>query len=240
MLEPPNQACISGRISKSFLSFDIPKRCFPIDCPLADCVQKSGKMRGKKMSSLWPLGAVTLVCTADQAPGSKVRYGSSLMRKLVLLAILAAGLGNPTSSAAQNCACGPLYCQNDPNFPAALQAKKSRMTADGYPAQFVSLLDKAGKCRVCVNNSPDIFTILVVEPNGDNRTVPWDADNERIAKDQIKSGAIASYYVYNARKACTCCGEPKAEERSDYDSNLELNRATAIKCVKSGNSVACQ
>lgn len=29
-LEPPNNVCISGRISKSFLSFDIPKQCFPI------------------------------------------------------------------------------------------------------------------------------------------------------------------------------------------------------------------
>lgn len=59
--------------------------------------------------------------------------------------------------------------------------------------------------------------------------------------DQIRSGQIASYYVYNTRRACTCCGEPKAEERSDYDSNLELNRTTAIKCEKGGgDQVACQ
>ncbi len=29
-LEPPNNVCISGRVHKSFLSFDIPQQCFPI------------------------------------------------------------------------------------------------------------------------------------------------------------------------------------------------------------------
>ena len=29
-LEQPNNVCISGKIKKDFLSFDLPKKCFPI------------------------------------------------------------------------------------------------------------------------------------------------------------------------------------------------------------------
>ena len=29
-LNPPNQVCLEGKISKGFISFDIPKQCFPI------------------------------------------------------------------------------------------------------------------------------------------------------------------------------------------------------------------
>jgi len=29
-LEPSNNVCISGKIKKDFLSFDVPKKCFPI------------------------------------------------------------------------------------------------------------------------------------------------------------------------------------------------------------------
>jgi hypothetical protein len=156
-----------------------------------------------------------------------------------LAAVLAASPG--PSSAIECPPCGPLYCKNDPAFPAALKSKKDQLAKAGYPAKFIALLDKGGHCLVCVGSgSPDVFTVLAVKPNGDNRTILWDEDNERIAQNQIKSGELAAYYVYNARKACTCCQELKAEERSDYDAQLGLNRNTAIKCVKgAGGTVAC-
>ena len=48
----------------------------------------------------------------------------------------------------------------------------------------------------------------------------------------ICAAGRSSYYIYNIRKACTCCGDPKAENRDDYDADLEHNRNTSLKCVK--------
>ena len=165
--------------------------------------------------------------------------GMSLLAAALVSMLMEVIVLSPAS--AQGCACGPLYCKNDPGFPAALKSKKDRMTKAGYPSKFISLLDKGGQCLVCVGSgSPDVFTILAVKPNGDNLSIVWDEDNERIAQTQIKSGELAAYYVFNVRKACTCCQEPKAEERSDYEANLSLNRNTAVKCIKgSGNTVTC-
>ena len=138
-------------------------------------------------------------------------------------------------------ACGPLYCQNDPHFSDALQAKKSAMSRAGYPNRLIVLLDEGGQCFVCVGSgSPDIFSLLPVDGNVLN-LVPWDENNERIAKARLGADEIKSYYIYNTRKACTCCGEPKAEQRSDCNSELDLNRDTAIKCVRqSDNNAACE
>jgi hypothetical protein len=107
--------------------------------------------------------------------------------------------------------------------------------------RLVRLLDREGQCLVCVGNaSPDSFHILPVDGKSLD-PVSWDENNERIANTKLKNGELKSYYIYSARKACTCCGEPKPEERSDYDAELELNLNTAIKCVKgSGGDPACQ
>jgi hypothetical protein len=164
--------------------------------------------------------------------------------RLALIATLVAGLAATVGSnmvlAIECPPCGPLYCKNDPAFPAALKSKKDGLSKAGYPTRFFSLLDKSGQCLACVNNAPNAFTIMTVKPNGNKLSIIWDKDNERIAQEQLKSGELASYYVFNARPACACCQETRAEERPDYDANLELNRNSAIRCVKgAGNTVSC-
>jgi hypothetical protein len=144
-----------------------------------------------------------------------------------------------------DCGCGPLYCKIDPTFPAAFAKKKAALSHAGYPNRLIALLDKGGQCLVCVGNgSPDVFTLLPPTKNAQGQVVlnpvPWDEDNERIANDHLRSEEIKSYYIYNTRKACTCCGEPKAEDRDDYDADLDLNRGTSLKCVKGdGGHIVC-
>ena len=162
---------------------------------------------------------------------------------MVCVALIVAALPSTPSRAA--CGCGPLYCTNDPSFPAALASKKAALSRAGYTDQMIGLLDKGGQCLVCVGNgSPGLFTLLAPSKNYQGQTVldpvVWDRDNERVANDRLRSDEIKSYYVYNFRQACTCCGEPKATERDDYDRDLELNRNTALKCVKGDDgNVVC-
>jgi hypothetical protein len=169
----------------------------------------------------------------------------SLAVRMVVTIAFAFGAAMVSTATWADCGCGPLYCKNDPTFPAALAKKKKALSSAGYPDRLIALLDKGGQCLVCVGSgSPDIFTLLPPTKNDQGQVVlnpvPWDEDNERIANDHLRSGEIKSYYIYNIRKACTCCGEPKAENRDDYDSDLELNRNTSLKCVKANDGkIAC-
>lgn len=137
--------------------------------------------------------------------------------------------------------CGPDLCLNDPRFGNKLSTKKAAMKRDGFPDELISLLDRDGKCVMAIDQSPDIFTILLVDKNGtDSRTVPWTAYDEELAKQEILRGEIGSYYKYNTRVALACCNEPKAQDRPDWDKALGLSKNLAIHCAKSGGAVQCQ
>ena len=124
--------------------------------------------------------------------------------------------------------CGPLYCLDDPSFPSRLQAKKTKMTQKGYPSRLVALLDRLGKCVACVDNSPDGFTLQVVANDGTWQRLSWSQDGEDLAKRQLQEGKIRAYYIMNAAEACPCCKEKKAQERPDWDPELDLNRDVVL------------
>jgi hypothetical protein len=154
--------------------------------------------------------------------------GVTIMRFIAILA--AAGIIGAPCVVAADCGCGPLYCLGAPDFPARLAAKKTRLEHQGAAKRLTSLLDKNGQCQGCLDTGPDGFTILNVMPDGDNYTISWDADNEAISHRKTNNGELSAYYIFNTRKACACCGEPKSEARSDYDSRLDLNKDLAIAC----------
>jgi len=129
--------------------------------------------------------------------------------------------------AGADCPCGPLYCLNDPTFPSRMTKKKAKLSSE-YPPRLVALLDRTGKCLVCVENTPDGFSLKVVENNGDSQILGWTQDGEDLAKRQLEQKKIRAYYIMNAAEACTCCEEPKARERPDWDSKLELNRDVVL------------
>ena len=148
-----------------------------------------------------------------------------------------AGKGDSQKTA---CECGPDFCFNDPRYPPKLAKKKADLKAAGFPDDLIALLDRDGKCFAAVERGPDTFTILLVQANGDNRTISWTQQDEDLAKKEILNGTIKEYYKFNVRKALACCKEPRAEDRPDWDPALSLSRNLSIACTKQGSSVGCK
>src|ERR1700722_1716718 len=154
---------------------------------------------------------------------------SSIRRAGAISSLILSVLVQSTISAFATCACGPDFCQDDTRVAAALSAKKNALTRDGYPPRLVSLLDVGDQCYARITRSPDIFTMLIVAPNGDTTTVAWSSDDERIANANLVSGKIKRYWIFNARDAFSCCGQKPYQQRPDYDADDDVNTSTAIK-----------
>ncbi|MER2266136.1 hypothetical protein [Methylobacterium oxalidis] len=148
------------------------------------------------------------------------------MRLLALpvVALLAAGPGYAA------CDCGPDFCADDPRIAGSLAAKKQRMSQE-YPARLVSLLDRGTQCVARIERSPDIFTLVLVAPEG-NRTLPWSGGDENRAQAKLNSGELSRYWIVHGRRAFSCCGEPRHDEMSDYDATDDVNASRAIRCVR--------
>jgi hypothetical protein len=151
---------------------------------------------------------------------------------LLLLTGILSLLGSPTPALAADCPCGPLYCLNDPALPRVLAAKKAALRKDGYPDRLVALLDRQGQCQACITNAPDGFSIvLVFTKNQRIDVIPWDQDAERIADEQLARGELKEYLLVNSRQVCSCCEQPKYNQRDDYDEVIDVNRRAAISCT---------
>lgn len=142
-------------------------------------------------------------------------------------------------SAGGPCTCGPDYCKDDPRYLPALNKKKDQMRKAGYPERLIALLDRDGTCYARVQQSPDVFTVKVVYADGSSSTVPWSADEEQRAKRQVLSGALREYYEFNVSRAFSCCGEPKYNERDDWDPNKDMNLRLVLACRKNAGDVTC-
>ena len=129
--------------------------------------------------------------------------------------------------------CGPLYCLGDPAFASAMARKKQDLRQT-YPDRLTKLLDKQGRCMVCVSQGPDAFSLMTVQKNGSYDLRAWSAELEAGAADALRSGSAKEYVIVHSRRICTCCTEKKAEERNDWDAALQLNRSAAISCVWDG------
>jgi hypothetical protein len=169
----------------------------------------------------------------------RLRFG----RFILMLSAVLMRIGISSNTCAQNsgdlCSCGPDYCLNDPRFPPKLNAKKQRLRNAGFSADLVALLDRDGACVAAVDNGPDTFFIKTRIPGG------WDTrelneEREGYAKSDLLSGKTDAYYKFNTNRAQDCCGQPRYNQRDDYDSSLDLNLRLAIVCRKPGSSVSCK
>ena len=160
-------------------------------------------------------------------PGATMSYRR---RPLFLSAVVCLCLLNQSATAA-DCPCGPLYCLNDPALPKVLADKKAALKKEGYPDRLIALLDRQGQCHACITNAPDGFSILLVYTRDDRiEVVPWDADAERIANEQLASKEIKEYLLISSRRVCSCCEQPAYDKRKDYDPVVDVNRDAAISC----------
>lgn len=138
------------------------------------------------------------------------------------------------------CACGPDFCQTDSRYPQLLAQKKKAMAAAKYPADLIELMDLDGACVARVERAPDVFTLKLVQPDRSSRTVPWTDFDEKLARSEVSNGKLKSFYKFNVSRAFSCCGEPKYDQRSDWDPSLELNLKLVIACSKQAGTVVCK
>jgi hypothetical protein len=129
------------------------------------------------------------------------------------------------------CTCGPDFCQDDSRVAAKLAEKKASLRASGFPDRLIALIDRDDQCVARITRSPDIFTMWVIDSNNAKQTVPWSAVKERNAMNQIRSGDVKRFWIYNARRAFSCCTQPNYDQRSDFDREDDVSAATAIKCT---------
>jgi hypothetical protein len=141
------------------------------------------------------------------------------------------GLMIAVTAARAACSCGPDFCQDDPRVPATLAGKEASLRASGYPDRLISLIDRGDQCVARITRSPDIFTMWVIDSKDAKQTVPWSADNERNAMNKVRSGELKRFWIYNARRAFSCCNQPNYDQRPDYDRGDDVSAATAIKCT---------
>jgi hypothetical protein len=163
------------------------------------------------------------------------------MRKVsVLNALLIMTLVTASVAQTATCSCGPDFCLNGPNYSNELKARKAAMEKHKYPSDLIALMDLDGACIARVDRAPVTFRIKLVNSDGSSSTIEWTDDDERIARKDLLSGKLKSYYKFNVSRAFKCCGEPSYDKRADWDATLELNLKLAIACSKVGNDVVCK
>jgi hypothetical protein len=122
-----------------------------------------------------------------------------------------------------------MQCLNDPGFSALRQAKKARLRSAGFSADRVALIDKDGACRLCLETGPDGFSLLIIRKSGVIEVKSWTQEQERYAKQDLRSGEATAAWIMYAQKRCACCGEKPAEQQPDWDSAHGLSSSLAIR-----------
>jgi len=140
------------------------------------------------------------------------------------------------TSTMADCSCGPDFCQNDTRIAQALANKKSRLNAAGYPVRLTRLLDVGDQCYARITRSPDNFIMWLIESDGRKVTQNWSAEDEARAKAQLASNKLKRFWIFNTANAFSCCGQPRYNQRADYNSEDDINTSTAILC---DNQHAC-
>lgn len=133
------------------------------------------------------------------------------------------------------CNSGPDFCTDDPRIPLLLAEKKEQLALE-YPERLVALLDRGVQCVARIQRSPDGFSIVEVEPNGNSLSIGWAEDTEEVVKRRLNNGSISHYWLVNARRAFQCEGEEPYDERPDYVPGEDVNASLAIRC---GGDPAC-
>lgn len=161
------------------------------------------------------------------------------MRRSASIVVIAMGLLFGCQAAAR-CPCGPDFCSGDPRYGSRLVSKKNDLARRGYPREMIALLDKADSCFAAIDRSPDSFSLMTVSRNHDLLVIEWTDDGERIAQQNLRTDILTAYYKFNVRRAFSCCQQPQAEERADWDARLSLSKNQAIACAKDRGVISCR
>jgi hypothetical protein len=163
-----------------------------------------------------------------------------MIESFFVRSVLIAGLIASQAALAPDCVCGPDFCLNDSRYPPKITAKKKQMSDKGYPKELIALLDRDGACVAAIDRAPDGFSLKLLKSDGSSSTIVWTPDDDNLAQRELKNGTLKAYYKFNVSRAFSCCGEPKYDQRSDWDPSLELNLKLAVACTMNGGSVGCK
>lgn len=143
---------------------------------------------------------------------------------ILALALPRIALANPS------CSCGPDYCVDTPEYKIALATKKNAAKESGTPARLVALYDNLDHCVASITRSPDSFSILRYGTDGSISIDGWTSENEKIDAAAVRAGDLRSCYVILSRTNFACCNAAQPEDRSDYDSTLQMSKSTSLPC----------
>jgi hypothetical protein len=136
-----------------------------------------------------------------------------------------------TVTAAADCpGCGPLYCINTPEYRTAVAQKKKDLLNEGNPARLIALFDKVAPCQGCIDTSPAGFSVFTVGNDGAIDIRTWTKNIENAGAAAVQAHNAKACYVIIARRTCSCCKEPRYNERPDYDGALDLNKGPTLAC----------
>ena len=131
---------------------------------------------------------------------------------------------------AQDCACGPTYCTDTPQYYESLKKKKADAIKSGLPARVAVLYDRLDHCEAALKTAPDSANLLRRDKQGVLTVDGWTSENEKIGAKALKSGELTACYVILSRRAFSCCGGADYLKRPDYDASLDLNKQGALLC----------
>ena len=102
------------------------------------------------------------------------------------------------------------------------------MKSDGAPDRLVVLFKPS--CVAAASRAPDGFNLLIVGKDDSKLTIAWTPDDERIARQDLASGKVKRYWIFNALHVVPCCTEPAYDKRPDYDAVDDINTGGALLC----------
>jgi hypothetical protein len=126
--------------------------------------------------------------------------------------------------------CGPRYCTNTVEYQSSLAQKKRVLVSAGYPTRLIKLFDKLAHCQGCIETAPDGFNVFSQSNSGAITIKTWTKEDESAGAAAVKAHSAKACYVIISRRTCSCCKEPKYNERADYDTALDLNKDPTIAC----------
>jgi hypothetical protein len=106
--------------------------------------------------------------------------------------------------------------------------KKAELKTNGIPEEYVQLVDRLPDCVGCIKYAPDTVHIQIVENNGNWISFEWNPTSELIARNDLRKGTIKAFYIIHSARACNCCGQPEYDERSDWNTELDINTDLVI------------
>src|SRR5204863_9592605 len=109
--------------------------------------------------------------------------------------------------------CEDRLCVDDEQAKQAYAEKRARLLDSGAPPRLVdSLLARTARCEHCLRTLPDALHIMLVYPNGTHWSFAYSRYDEKLARNELRTGKITAFHIFIAADPCVCCGQLEPKE----------------------------